>query len=308
MTLGFAAAAWIPPDPPAIMVAADTRIWGGAATLTDAGIKTYDLGGRTGMVAAGHALAALTAAQGVRPIVDNHNRWEPDRPLGFLDTTRLLAFFLKRAAEQQGAVCQVAVAGFLTSGVPALAAVTVSATRNRVRFFDIKERGTLALPVGESEARHLLLCGFDSAKREGKPVLATGLCLLWYISQHPGAFSTVGGGLSVGVCAGTDTSVSWPVVEIAGRRFLRGVEVTDYYRPNWPAPEVLPYDEGWCAALDERVTTGESLAEFHNEYVTGYDIDLMSTPETLFQTHDDPEGFDNGVPRPVSRQESNPPQ
>src|ERR1041385_1546362 len=47
MSLGFAAAAWIPPTPPTVFVAADSRITFDDRIPSDAGIKTYELGGRT---------------------------------------------------------------------------------------------------------------------------------------------------------------------------------------------------------------------------------------------------------------------
>jgi len=86
MSLGFAAAAWIPPIPPFVMVAADSRLSFGDREQSDAGIKTYELGGRSAMVAAGHAIPPIHAAEIVRQRVENHNRHTPDRRMGFYDT------------------------------------------------------------------------------------------------------------------------------------------------------------------------------------------------------------------------------
>jgi hypothetical protein len=294
MSLGFAAAAWIPPDPPMIMVAADSRITFLEGDASDTGIKTYELGGRTAMVAAGSAIPAIHAAEIVRPIVENHNRHNA-KPMGFFDTTRLLAYFLKRATDSQGAGCEIAVAGFLNSEIPCIAHVVASPDRNRIIFESVAEGGKIAVPVGGHGApSHLLMQGIAAAKAEGKPMVGTGVSLLWYIAQHPGAFNTIGGGLSVGTCSLSETYFSWPIVEIAGKRFLRGVDVTESYRPGWPSPISLDYDETWCAELDKRIEWKEGVVSPEAVHVAGYDIDSLSTLETLFQTFNDPKEFELG--------------
>jgi len=292
MTLAFAVAASIPPEPPFVMVAADSRLSLGNETHSDTGIKICELGGRTAMVAAGQALPVFTAAEVVRPIVENHNRREAPAMLGFYDTVRLLAFFLKRAAEQQAWSCEVGVAGFLSSGVPTLAHIIVSPTRNKATFFSVQSDGMRSIPIGDRPAARFLMQGLAVAKRDRKPVLTSGLSLLWYMSQHPGAFGSIGGGVAVGQCAARDQAFSWPIVEFAGRRFLRGIDVTPYYRPSWPPPLVVPYDEEWCSELDQKVTLQEGTIQPVPVSGSSYEIDSMSAPDTLFQTHNDPEAFD----------------
>jgi hypothetical protein len=118
------------------------------------------------------------------------------------------------------------------------------------------------------------------------------------MSRHPGAFPSVGGGLSVGSCARSDQHFSWPLVEIEGRRFLRGMDVTEYVRPGWPPAQVVTHDESWCAALDLKLHRNQEPVQDRTEVARGsYDIDALSTPETLFQLHDDPIAFDNGLER-----------
>ena len=74
MTLGFAMAAWPEGQDPLVGVVADSRLMQDGTTLSDAGIKTYELGGRSAMVAAGYALPTLISSEFVRPFVENHNR------------------------------------------------------------------------------------------------------------------------------------------------------------------------------------------------------------------------------------------
>jgi hypothetical protein len=101
--------------------------------------------------------------------------------------------------------------------------------------------------------------GIETAQRKGKPVLGCELSLLWYVAQHQGAFCSVGGGISVATCTSSADFFSWPIVEFSGRRFLRSVEVTAHYRPSWPPPEVVHYDEAWCTEVDQRVATNKEL-------------------------------------------------
>jgi hypothetical protein len=265
--------------------------------LSDAGIKTYELGGRSAMVAAGHALPALTATEVVRPIIETHNR-NNAKPIGFYDTVRLLAFFLKRATPNPDWSSEVAIVGFLDSGRPCLAHTLVSAHQNRVRFFSVDEGGSRALPVGNRDAGRFLLQGLSAARKEGRPVVPTGISLLWYMSCHPGAFESVGGALSVGSCRRTDTYFSWPHIMVSERRFYRGFDVTNYTRPGWPSAEIVPYDEKWCAELDLRLHRDQKPVSIPIAADGGgYDIDSLSAPETLFQLHDDPIAFDNGMAR-----------
>lgn len=297
MTLGFAMAAWESGKSPLVAIVADSRLSGNGATLSDAGIKTYELGGRSAMVAAGHALPILTAAEIVRPFVENHNR-RNRKPLGFYDTVRLLCFFLRRSARDTDWACEVVVSGFLDSGRPCLARVVVSPSRNRVAFFSVEENDRLAIPVGNREASRLLLQGLAAAREQGRPMFVSGISLLWYMCRHPGAFPSLGGGLSVGSCPGDDVHFSWLHVEIEGRRFLRGMDVTESVRPNWPAAHVLDYDESWCAALDLKANRNlEDVQHPTRMCGGGYEIDTLSTSDSLFQMHDDPVAFDSGLAR-----------
>jgi len=120
MTLGLALAAWTERDERMVAVAADTRISSNHAPLTDAGLKTYELGGRCAMVTSGHALPPMMTAEITRSFVENHNRRTQSKKVSFFDTVRLASFFLKRAAEEQGAISRVVVAGFLGGGAPCL--------------------------------------------------------------------------------------------------------------------------------------------------------------------------------------------
>jgi hypothetical protein len=298
MTLGIAVATWVDADEPSVLIAADTRLMSGQETLSDAGIKTFDLGGRAAMVVAGQALPALTAAEIVRPLIETHNRIAPTQKIGFGDTCRLTSFFLKRSAEQIGASCKAVIAGFLTSGLPMIAHIWISPGKNHAAFFECSRGDFIALPVGADDGVRLLVGGLEAAKREGKPSVNSVVGLLWYMITHPGTFPKIGGAISVGTCVRDSYGFSWPFIEIEGRRFLRGVDVTDSYRTNWPYPLKFTYDESWCSRIDQEVATCFDAQSLVVGKYNRYDIDSWFVdPDKLFQQHDDPPGFEHGIPR-----------
>jgi hypothetical protein len=294
MTLGFAAATWFD-DERVVMVASDARISRTDSVLTDVGIKTYELGGACAAVAAGAARPPMMAAEVCRSVVENHNRRTPERRVNLVDTVRLFAYFLKRTASAEEPPNEVAVAGFLGDGTPCLSLVRVAAGFNKAGFISCPRGTTIALPVGVSDGKSLLLRSIEAAKQEGRPRLGSPVATLFYMAKHAGAFKTVGGGIAVGNCKGGDSSFSWPIIEIDGRRYLRGIDVTDSYRPNWPQPEVIDYDESWCTALDQRVALMDNGFSLENTggSIPAIDIDNID-PASVFLTHDEPPEWSRG--------------
>ena len=246
------------------------------------------------MVVAGNALPAITAADIVRQIVNSHNR-KSDKPIGFYDTTRILAFFLKRACEPASWCCQAAVVGFLENGRPSLSNVIISNKENSVRFFNVEKGESIMFPIGSAEACKFILQGFALAKKEGKSLISTGLSLIYYMSGLS-AFPTIGGAISLGCCNYSDQYFSWPHISINDRRFYRGIDLTENAHLTWPVAERIDYDPEWCSKLDVRL---HKDVEPIQEVVTApgyvYKIDDLSTRETLFQLHDDPPAFLSGV-------------
>lgn len=288
MTLALAIADWTQ-EKPAVCIAADGRLSSDRSAISDEFLKTLELGGRAGVVISGNALPALTAAEATRPLVENHNRSNPTR-MGFYDTVRLFAFFLRRAAEKPGFKCRTAVVGFLQSGAPCIASVEVSPDKNVVRFHDVDRGSFVAIPIGTPEATKTMIQGLSEARAQGRSVFRSGISLLWYMSKHEGAFATVGGGPSLGGC-GVDENFSWCHVEIEGRRFLRGLEVSAYVDPSWGPPLVVDYDESWCSTIDQRVATEELNRAPTPREIAAWDIDQLSAASVLFKTHDDPLRF-----------------
>ena len=126
------------------------------------------------------------------------------------------------------------------------------------------------------------------------------MATLFYMAKHEGAFNSVGGGIAVGNCSGGQENFSWPIVEIAGRRYLRGIDVTDSYRPNWPLPEVIDYDEPWCAKLDQVVALmGDDLSpENMGGSIPSIDLDKIDAA-SVFVMHNEPPEWSSGSVGPA---------
>jgi hypothetical protein len=295
MTLGFAATTWLNGEP-LIMVASDTRITAGNTVATDMGVKTYELGGRCAMVAAGAALPPMMAAELTRSVVENHNRRTPEKRANFLDTVRMFSYFLKQVAGGRAAPNDVAVVGFLEGGSPCLARVVVSPDFNRAAFLSGPKGASQLLPVGREDGKALLLRAVDVATKEGRPRFSAAVATLLYIAKHDGAFQSVGGGIAVGTCEGSSEHFSWPIIEIDGKRYMHGVDVSQSYRPSWPEPEPIEYDEDWCVTLDRQVAliapSMPSPTQARGS-LPSIDIDAIDAG-TVFAMHNEPPDWANG--------------
>lgn len=289
MTLGVAMAVWDDKFGRVVAVAGDSRITLGSDAAMDTGIKTYELGGSAALVAAGHALPALMASELTRGLVNGHNRSTPDRRLSFFDTARLCSYFMKQSANQWGASVQALATGFTVKGSPIIARIVVSPGLNRANLLEVRPGSKVALAVGVPQGRRLLLDALERAKRDGRPFVGTALSMLHYMAKNSApVFRSVGGGISFGCCREQDEAFSWPIVEVEGQRYLRGMQVTDHFREGWPKPEAVPYDEDWCAAADQEVASTAPTEPSYGGRLPGFDIDDIS-PESLFGTTHEPD-------------------
>lgn len=289
MTLGFAAAAWDQNGNRDVFVAADTRISSvGGVGQVDAGLKTYELGARCAMVAAGLALPPITAAELTRSLVTGHNRSHPVE-VGFLTTVRIFSILLFRIAQPFRGLCQVAIAGFLRNGNPCLALVHVSPDFNRVAFRKVSVGNTLAIPVGDPHASRLLLTAMDWAHREKRSSIGAALNTLIYIAKHEGMWNSVGGALAVGSCSSGSESFEWPVIRVGSDLFLRGLNVTEQYREGWPPATSINYDEEWCARIDQETDPDRQTDLPAGGELPGFDIAIHAGMGDLLQVYDDPD-------------------
>lgn len=293
MTAGIAIASWKDVDEPTLIVAADTRVSRGGELLNDSSIKTLSIAPQTAMVFSGPTTPAFVAAEMVRTIVDAHMPQPGSERIGFFDIARLVCHFQHQAARNAGSIGETILVGFFRSGAPGLARIVVGDQGGRLAFFKCERGATISLATGVAPARELLLRGLEAAKREGKKLTMSAINMLVYMARHEGnPFSSVGGQVSFGGCTSKDGTFQWLALEIDGRRFWRGIDVTDSWNPTWSPPTLIEYDEDWCSRVDRESRPLPSPGEGAQpvEKVPFLDIESVP-PDQLFRLHLDPLGY-----------------
>jgi hypothetical protein len=214
--------------------------------------------------------------------------------LGFFDTARLLCHFLSLAAENLGEFSETIVAGYFRSGSPGLARIVVDPDRSWVSFQKCDPGGTIALAVGPTEAKRLLLRGMERAKRENRKLVLTALAMLEYMLRHEGKpFMGIGGQLSIGGCDSHSSRFKWPALAVGDRIYWRGMDVTGNWAPEWDPPVHVQYDEAWCAEVDQHgppLPSPETGDHLPARSMATLDVAAVAKNE-LFKIHPDPAGF-----------------
>lgn len=255
MTIGFAVT-HLTKDGAAFLLAADCRYSTGRAA-TDTGIKTHSLDRNTGAVVAGNALSVASAVELTRGITDDHNRANPAQPINFYSTVRLFSFFLDQIEQKSpwSEGCEVALAGFLSTGNPALAKVVTGPSRRaEVHVYAPRVSGSLFLFVGKSDGKEQIFSSVGHALREGgNEWLQRAVGTIAYLCEHEGE-RTIGGSPAVAFCE-RGGILHWPFVVMGERTYLRGFDITAMSpaSPPFPGDDRLhiPYDQSWHARVDQ---------------------------------------------------------
>jgi hypothetical protein len=291
MTIGFAFT-YLTQDTAAFLLAADCR-YSTPTAATDTGIKTYSLDRTTGAVVAGNALSVASAIELTRGIADDHNRLDPEKPINFYSTVRLFSFFLDKIEQKspwsQG--CEVAVAGFLTNGMPALAKVITGPTkRAEVHFYSHQFTGSLFLFVGQRDGKEQIFSSVAQALKEGgQHWMQRAIGTIAYLCEHEGE-RTIGGAPAVAVCTSNGV-MHWPIVTIGKRRYLRGFDVTPMtLSANGVQSLDIRYDQAWHVEVDrERLNLPvrrdegfASVSRYVDDWVPSHDaFNWKIEPEAL---------------------------
>jgi hypothetical protein len=294
MTIGFAAT-FFEKTEAGFLIAADSR-YSIDAQSADIAPKTYALGRKVGAVAAGSALSVGAAAEITRGIAEDHDRLSPQAPINFYSTVRLFAFCLDRVESENPWTpgSEVVLAGFLANGSPALAKIlTRKGARTEAYCYAPKRRGSLIAMVGQQDAKEQLAATVSRAFKEGRQHWAQWLgraaATIWYLAKHEGVPS-IGGTPSVAVCSPRE-DIFWPLVVIGGRKYLRGIDVTESVRDsNVEGTLHIRYEEAWHSETDQQRTVPEvrvdegflSLSRFVDEWVSAREIfDWKVDPDAL---------------------------
>jgi len=134
-----------------------------------------------------------------------------------------------------------------------------------------------------AEAQIVFEAGRDAAVgRLGTSVASA----IWDSSNHAGVPST-GMGICVGAVRSDVGELTWPVVECAGRRFFRGIELP----PDAHAQTELPYDPSVYAAAERRVSERGAPPNFSRPTLV-----LDDGPMQIQMPIDEPEELERILP------------
>lgn len=255
MTIGFAATLLREDGASSFLIAADCR-YSADNSFTDTGVKTHALDLTTGAVVAGNALSVASAVEMTRGIADDHNRIQPKSPINFYSTVRLFAYFLDQIEKQSpwSRGCEVALAGRLTNGMPALAKVITRPARpSEVHIYAHKAPGSLFLFVGQREGKEQIFAAVGQAlKVGGDDWINRAIGTIAYLCEHEGEH-TIGGAPSVALCPHQGV-LHWPFVVMNNRTFLRGFDISAACPPSPHFEDDqrlhIHYEQNWHAVVD----------------------------------------------------------
>lgn len=227
-------------------VLADARLSWRDATPADIAVKTHELSPRIAAVSAGTALVGPAAAELTRSMIATTFA-RNGRQVSLWEATRLFAHFARvvqrplRESRGLEITNEFAITGFYKRGAPGVALIELTPTVERVSFWRPRREELASVVIGESSAKDLIQAAYrprasqlESDGGGGHDSLTSVASAFWYvISSEAAHLKGIGGGLSAGFCL--DQAFVWPLVEIAGQRFYRGIPVSDDDLPNDPA-------------------------------------------------------------------------
>jgi hypothetical protein len=278
-------------------VMADARLSWRDADPADIAVKTHELAPRIAAVSAGTALVGPAAAELTRSLVGT-TLARDGRQVSLWGATRLFAHFARvvqralREARSDHVENEFALAGFYERGSPGVAWIQLSAKEERVSFWRPRREELASVVIGESSVKDLIQAAYqpraaqlESTGHGGHDSLASAF---WYvISSEAENLQGIGGGLAAGHCL--DKAFVWPLVEIKGQRFYRGIPVSDDDLPQDPTarwvfrPGVDLNDASRLDQLVEHAKLGNSK-RFTSAAQYEASIDELSAPSPFIET------------------------
>jgi len=249
-----------------------------------------------GAVVAGNALSVASAVELTRGIVDDHNRLRPESPINFYSTVRLFSFFLNRIEQQSpwSEGCEVALSGFLSNGVPALAKVCTGPSRRaEVHVYAHQAAGSLFLFVGQREGKEQIFSAVGRALEFGAgDWIQRAVGTIAYLCEHEGE-RTIGGAPAVAFCA-REGVLQWPLVVMNERTYLRGFDISAMSPATEPYPGDerlhVHYEQSWHARVDQNRPRVPVRRDQGCASVSWF-VDAWVPPEDAFNWKVEPEAF-----------------
>jgi hypothetical protein len=242
-----------------IYVAADSRLTVDAdrSHFLDYYIKTLSLGERSAAVAAGDPIPFSLAVEGTRPFLavnaaDRVKRGLP--PMGVFAEASLVYLHLEMLFDQYRelvaeAHVAIIVAGFFSDNTPGLVRIERKADHRQILVFRPPPGGRAYAVVGVESYTPIVKEAIARSRTPEGNGYHDVVSVLWDAIKHQGTpTKTIGGSISFGFCQNSMSAFQWPIIDIEGNTFARGLR---YPRvPQWPAPIRIEYNPVLFAALE----------------------------------------------------------
>jgi hypothetical protein len=275
-------------DDGAIGAMADSRLsWRGGA-YADMAIKTHELDRRTLAISAGLGIVGITAAELTRSILAQTHDHAGIFP-GLWASARVFAHFARMVRRElhcayrdrggpEVADNEFAIGGFYEDGTPGIATIIMTTHEDSITFRKPHPGTELACTaIGDYSAKDIVYAAYLAAARRQVDFHEQVASALWYlISSQSEAVRGIGGGLSIGICLQPlHFRVMWPMVEVSGVRYYRGVLTSSEDSASASSIWNIDIDMTEAARLDRLVEdakiSGESMSggELFNDTGTG---------------------------------------
>ena len=247
---------------------ADSRLSWRGGSYADMAVKTHELDHRTIAASAGLGIVGITAAELTRSILGQTDAHSGQSP-GLWLSVRVFAHFasiirdeLRIAHEERGGPAvadnEFAIAGFFEDGTPGVATLLMAKSGSAVSFRRPREDAELAcVVIGESSVKDLVYFTYLEAAKKNVDFHEPVASAFWYlISAGSESMRGIGGGLAIGICLQDPRfRMTWPLVEVDGVRYYRGVPVAarDVHADGRSAVWRLAIDMNESARLDRLI-------------------------------------------------------
>jgi len=259
MTLALGVASRAMDDAPErsqVYVMADSRLSFDEWSL-DRCFKAVTLGVRSAAVAAGGFVPFVLAVEGARPFIIANAEDRAKRglsPLSVWSEASFVWLHLELIFDQYRQFVSsgrsvIIVAGFFSDNTPGLIRLEREGTHRQILVFRPAPGQRAHVVVGTETYAPIV----KEAIRRSAPPDGNGFhdvaSVMWDIIKHQGEPArSVGGGLSFGFAKGDSSYFYWPILELEGQRFIRGLQYPP--NPRWPNSIPIQYDPALFATLE----------------------------------------------------------
>jgi hypothetical protein len=241
--------------PPQVSVFADTRLTINNSRTFDYFLKTRPLGPRTTVLAAGPSHPFVVAAELARPFIEHTSAERRKKGLRSFTMWQEAGLYLDWAwysyvkfgrSGEQG----ILIAGFFGNDLPGIVQAIFRESEIDIQLFVPTEDQPAIRVLGASPEYHPIIT--EAIRRSWQSHSVTpALSAFLYLCKHEGVHQ-IGGGVTFGVCRASSEGFAWPIFELDGRRFHRGLEIDETFPFRNLSVQKVKYDSSLFAELEQQ--------------------------------------------------------